>query len=75
MEFVRSLGVEAYFSKCATLTFDAPKDRAPDSLYLVEADRTRPVGRIDAPEGLAVRDVSHRLVAALSTYGCSSRAR
>ncbi|CTQ31281.1 polysaccharide pyruvyl transferase family protein [Jannaschia rubra] len=63
MEFIRSLGVEAYFSYCATLTFDAPEDRNADSIYLVEADRNRPVGKIDNPEGLAIRDVSHRLVA------------
>ncbi|CUH39764.1 Polysaccharide pyruvyl transferase [Jannaschia seosinensis] len=63
MEFVQSLGVEAYFSGCATLTFDAPADRAPDSFYLVEPDRSMPIGALDVPDDLAVRNVSHRLVA------------
>ena len=61
-EFVRSLGVEAYFSYCATLTFDAPPDRAPDSIFLVEPERQHRLGRLVNPGGLPVHNVSHRLV-------------
>jgi hypothetical protein len=61
MEFVRSLGVEAYLSLCATLTFDPIADRAPDSIYLVEADEnafTRPFRK---SHGLKLKEISHRV--------------
>lgn len=61
-EFVRSLGVEAYFSYCATLTFEAPADRRPDSIYMVEPEREHRLGKLSNPEKLPIHDVSHRLV-------------
>jgi hypothetical protein len=62
VEFIRSLGVEAYLSFCATLTFDAPEDRAPDSLYLVEASRHEMARSIKKRHGLKVKEVSHRFI-------------
>lgn len=62
-EFIRSLGVEAYFSYCATLTFDAPADRSADSIYFVEANSRRFIGLEKNLSGLTVRNVSHRFVA------------
>jgi len=59
-EFIRSLGVEAYLSYCATLTFTAPADRNPDSIYFVEAD----AGRFPAAKTskLNIKNVSHRFI-------------
>jgi len=61
-EFVRSLGVEAYISYCSTMTFDAPEDRSPDSLYLVEASLDDVPKRLRRSHGLIVREVSHRFI-------------
>jgi len=60
VEFIRSLGVEAYLSYCATLTFTAPADRKPDSIYFVEADS----GRFPEAKNseLEIKNVSHRFV-------------
>jgi hypothetical protein len=62
MEFIRSLGVEAYLSYCATLTFEPPADRQPDSIYLVEVDKNNLTSRFRRSSGLAIKDVSHRVV-------------
>jgi len=62
MEFIRSLGVEAYLSLCSTLTFDAPEDRNPDSIYLVEAELSDLTRRFRKTHGLTVRSVSHRFI-------------
>ncbi len=82
-EFVRSLGVEAYLSYCATLTFNAPPDRDPDSVYFVEADSGR--FRDLKSSGLKVKNVSHRFIdvrqdirmpyaeGIIRTYGRSAR--
>ena len=62
MEFIRSLGVEAYLSLCSTLTFEAPADRKPEALYLVEADATNLAPKFRKSHGLKVKRVSHRFV-------------
>jgi hypothetical protein len=61
VEFIRSLGVEAYLSLCATLTFDAPSERKPDSIYLVEADLSDLTPNFRKSHGLKLKSVSHRL--------------
>lgn len=62
VEFIRSLGVEAYLSLCATLTFDAPADRNPTSLYLVEATMLEMAEGIRDRHGLALKVASHRFI-------------
>jgi hypothetical protein len=59
--FIRSLGVEAYLSLCSTLTFDAPSDRKPDSIYLVEADLSDLTPNFRKSHGLKLKTVSHRV--------------
>ncbi|WP_312407400.1 polysaccharide pyruvyl transferase family protein [Rhizobium sp.] len=61
VDFVRSLGVEAYLSLCSTLTFEPPSDRAPDSIYLVEADENAFTRRFRKNHGLKLRTISHRV--------------
>lgn len=61
MEFIRSLGVEAYLSLCSTLTFNAPPERKPDSIYLVEADLSDLTPSFRKNHGLKLRTVSHRV--------------
>ncbi|MEP9388924.1 polysaccharide pyruvyl transferase family protein [Mesorhizobium sp. KR9-304] len=60
-EFIRSLGVDAYLSYCATLTFNAPAQRNPDSIYFVEAN-SGPFGDIKSSKGLKIKNVSHRFI-------------
>lgn len=62
VDFVRSLGVEAYLSLCSTLTFEAPAERKPDSLYLVEADLGDLASNFRKSHGLKVKIVSHRFI-------------
>lgn len=62
MEFVRSLGVDAYLSLCSTLTFDAPATRAADSLYLVEASLDDLTPGFRKSHGLKVKEASHRFI-------------
>ncbi|MBC7151462.1 MAG: polysaccharide pyruvyl transferase family protein [Alphaproteobacteria bacterium] len=61
VDFIRSLGVEAYLSLCNTLTFNAPADRDPDSIYLVEANRDQLSPKL-FKKGLTVKTVSHRFI-------------
>lgn len=61
VDFIRSLGVEAYLSLCSTLTFDPPVNRHPDSIYLVEADLSDLTPTFRKNHGLKLRTVSHRV--------------
>lgn len=61
VDFIRSLGVNAYLSLCSTLTFDAPADRAPDSVYMVEVEDRYLSPKIFR-KGLTVKHVSHRFI-------------
>jgi len=61
VDFIRSLGVEAYLSLCNTLTFNAPAERDPDSIYLVEANRDQLSPKL-FKKGLTVKTVSHRFI-------------
>ena len=61
LNFIRSLGVEAYLSLCATLTFEPVAERAPDSIYLVEAEESDLTPRLRRSSGLLIKSVSHRV--------------
>lgn len=62
VEFIRSLGVEAYLSLCTTLTFDAPEDRNPNSLYMVEVSLGDFTPEARKRHGLSVKEASHRFI-------------
>lgn len=62
LEFIQSLGVDAYLSLCATLTFEPSTCASPDSLYLVEASLTDIHPSIRNTHGLKVKRVTHRFV-------------
>ena len=62
VDFVRSLGVEAYLSLCATLTFQPAEMREAQNLYLVEADLSRLHRDIRSKHGLKIKEASHRFI-------------
>lgn len=59
MELMKSLGVEAYVSLCATLTFEPSPSRQPESLFLVDAKLDSIHSSIRRKHGLKSRIVSH----------------
>ena len=61
VDFVRSLGVEAYLSLCSTLTFEPIADRSPDSIYLVEADENAFTRSFRKNHGFKLKSISHRV--------------
>jgi hypothetical protein len=59
MKLMKSLGVDAYLSLCATLTFEPSARRKPESLFLVDAKLDSIHHSIRRTHGLTSRIVSH----------------
>jgi hypothetical protein len=61
-DFLSSLGLRAYLSLCATLTFEPAEAREPDAVYYVDADPALVDARLRARTDLAEWRASHRIV-------------
>jgi len=59
LEFIRSLGVEAYLSLCATLTFQPVNDRVGGTLFFVNAKRNELSRKARKALGLTIRTFPH----------------